>query len=466
MIGHIASVAANDAHGKSTTNRQAAHHRQSIAVALMTLVAAPSLAEQFGPLEISGFLKEEMSFCDNCTQGVVNPSSYDPRGVLSPPVPMLNQGAPSGHRSSNLGLAMLTAGLTHEFDNALMIEAKASGRERNNAPDIYGQYLLDGHVGISYPTLGSVQVGTLPTRTWTRSDAFAYPVGLSTSWAESGAGYSVVPRGIRIASKEYELPVGKIRLEGTYGTASKEYPLNASAIVTPPPTPSLFETFIQYSNDKHLIELTYQQSTGGVQSSFSKGALYGAQGNTNGGSGLPAYHVPHEDVTILEGNYYPNPVWQFTYGLKRSEWSGQQQQCDYGPISANAHGCFFDQGGFNYAIDGAVHHAIEYDAFGGVLYHLRLWTFTAAATHMNKAYVHTPTEYGQDNTATFMNLGIYRKVPEVYKNFEVYGGLGKILFGRQGPAPLSMPNNNADGGVDPRTSRSGNGVTIGANVLF
>jgi hypothetical protein len=49
---------------------------------------------------------------------------------------------------------------------------------------------------------------------------------------------------------------------------------------------------------------------------------------------------------------------------------------------------------------------------------------------------------------------------------QVYGGLGRVTFGRQGPAPLSMPSNIAFGGVDPRTSESGNYLTIGANLNF
>ena len=91
------------------------------------LAAAGAAADQFGPLEVSGFLKDEFSTCDNCSLGLVNPSAYDPRGVLAPiaPNPPLNQGGPSGFTSSNLGLAMLTLGLSHEFDNAFKVEAKA-----------------------------------------------------------------------------------------------------------------------------------------------------------------------------------------------------------------------------------------------------------------------------------------------------------------------------------------------------
>ena len=102
----------------------------------------------------------------------------------------------------------------------------------------------------------------------------------------------------------------------------------------------------------------------------------------------------------------------------------------------------------------------------GVAYTRQLWIYTLAGVRMNKAYTKTPTEWGQSNTATFLKLGVYRKVPEIYGKMEVYAGLGHVLFGRQGPAPLSMPSNTAFGGVDPRTSESGEGLTLGMNFLY
>ena len=46
---------------------------RSLAVASMLLATAPALAEQYGPLEVVGFLKNEYSLCDNCSAGLVNP---------------------------------------------------------------------------------------------------------------------------------------------------------------------------------------------------------------------------------------------------------------------------------------------------------------------------------------------------------------------------------------------------------
>lgn len=420
-------------------------------------------AETFGPLEISGFAKDEYTICNNCSPDLVNPTAYDSRGVFTSEDPMLNQGGESKRTDTNVYLLQLSLGLSHEFDNALKVEAKASGRMRDGEADIFDNYLIDGFVGISYPKLGSLQVGKMTSRSWTRSDSFSYSVGLSGPWAESGAGYGLFPEAIRYATPEMEVPMGKLRLEASVVSAQKRNPLNVSSITVPPPSPNLYEIFIQFSKEKHLIEAIYQDSSGGRQSSFSKGAFYGAQGNTNISSDSPGYRAPYENVLILQGNYWRNNQWKFTYGLKRSEWSGQQQQCDYGPTASGNLDCFWDQPGFNYSSDKKLYSAVEYDAMLGVSYSLQPWVFTLGAVQMNEASTKNPTEWGQSNSATFLNLGAYRKIS---KYIEVYGGLGGVIFDMQGPAPLSMPNNIAFGGVDPRTSQSGTSLTIGANLLF
>ena len=461
---------------------------RSLAVATV-LLAAPALAEQFGPLEVAGFAKDEYTFCDNCSDGLVNDSAFDPRGVLNPPTPMVNQPGGSGMHTSNLGLAQLTLGLTHEFDNAIHVEGRVTGRVRNSGPDIYDNYVIDLYAGISHPQVGSLVVGKMTSRAWTRLDDFAYPLGLSSPWAESGAGYGVIPEAVRLATRDFEIGRGRIRFEATAGRADKRKPLNPDSTYVPPPcpeaepncarppaskfappSPELYEGFIQYSNEKNLIEAIYQYSSGGRQSSFMKGAFYGAQGDTNGPETSPGYKKPSQHVLVLQGKYWMNQTWSFTYGVKQDWWSGQQQQCDYGPVSPVASDCFWDQPGFNYASDKKLHDATEYDVFAGAAYAWRLWSFTLGGVRMNKAYTRTPTEWGQSNTATFLNLGVYRTVPEIpmFKGVtvEVYGGLGRTMFGRQGPAPLGMPGNTAFGGADPRESESANHLTLGANLRF
>ena len=440
---------------------------RSLAV-VAALLAAPAIAEQFGPLEVVAFVKDEVTTCDNCSTGLVNPSSFDPRGVLNPSSgPKLNQGGEADNTHANLFLAMLILGLSHEFDNAVRIEGKATARMRNGKEDIFDNWLIDLYAGVSYPKAGSLQIGKISSRSWTRADSFAYPLGLSSPWAESGAGYGVFPEAVRYATPEFELPFGKIRFEATLARADERPPLNPDSSVTAPPSPDLTEFFVQYSNERNLVELIFQDSHGGRQSSFSKGAFYGAQGDTNNPpTGSPGYSRPWENVLLLEGNFWLNPTWKFSYGLKRSEWSGQQQQCDFGAVSPVQNNCFFDQPGFNYASDARLHRAEEWDAMLGAAYTRDLWVFTLGGVRMNKAYTKTPTEWGQSNSATFLNLGAYRKVPELYRKMQVYAGLGRIQFDKQGPAPLSMPSNTAFGGVDPRVSKSGNTLTVGVNIDY
>ncbi len=144
---------------------------------------------------------------------------------------MVNQGGDSEETGRNLFLAQLTLGLSHEFDNAVKIEAKTSGRMRNSDADIYDNWMTDLYAGVSHPTYGSLQVGKLTSRSWSRSDSFAYPLGLSSPWAESGAGYGVFPEAVRYATREFEIPIGKIRFEATYAQADKRKPLNPVSLV-------------------------------------------------------------------------------------------------------------------------------------------------------------------------------------------------------------------------------------------
>lgn len=431
-------------------------------------LALPALGAQWGDYDLTGFVLDEFSGCDNCATHPINVQSYDPRGVLPTPIgtAAVNLPGTTGHSYQNLFLYMLSAGATHEFDNAVSLEARATTRQRNYHADIYGQQLDEAFVGVSYPTLGSLRYGTQFTRSWSRADAFSYPYGLSNPWSEAGAGYGLARHAVRYATPEFEPAFGKIRFEVTYAAPHREYPLNNVApVLSPSPSPRLAEAFVQYSNEKNLIEVIYQRSTGGRQSSFAEGAFVGAAGNTDSTAGANGYHAPSENVFIIQGNYWRDQNWKFTYGLKRSWWSGQQQQCDYSAVIQN---CYFDQGGFNYAVDNGMHSAAEYDAMLGVSYSRDLWTYTLGAVRLNKAYTLTPTEWGQSNSATFANFGIYRKVPSLSSHFDtsVYGGLSRVQFDHQGPAPLSMPNNTAFSGVDPRVSRSGNTVTLGTKIIF
>jgi hypothetical protein len=86
--------------------------------------------------------------------------------------------------------------------------------------------------------------------------------------------------------------------------------------------------------------------------------------------------------------------------------------------------------------------------------------------YLGRAQTANPSQWGQGNSAQVFNFGAYRKVPELMRNFSVYGGVGAIHFDKLGPAPISMPSNTALSGVDPRINRYGYSMTVGALLTF
>ena len=384
----------------------------------------------------------------------------DPRGVLG------TQCQPGDARFSSgppLHLDAITGDISHEFDSAWKLDARVTYRVRNTDNDIYGEEYFDRNVAVSHPVYGELRGGTQLSRAWSRADAFTYPLGITSPWSETGAGFGLFHQSLRYTAAPIELPYGKLVLEATYATNRIRFAHNATLQTynEAPPRPKLGELFVQFANETDLIEYTFQGSQGGTQYAFGKGAFVGDVGNADN---LSTYVKPHQNVHILEGDHYFTPQWKGTWGLKRSYWSGEVTQCDF---VASIDGCYFSTPGFNYASDGRAHSATEWDAMAGLTwYHDPLWTYTIGMVRLNKAYTRTPTEYGQSNTATFVNMGAYRRVPEIYKDLKVYGGLGFVRFGRQGPAPLSMPAETADGGVDPRAHQSAVGITLGAQLVF
>lgn len=418
----------------------------------------------FAKFNVGGFAIGEYARNTNRSTGLVNCNyTPDPRGVLG------KYCQPGGAQTASgkpLNLYSLSAGLSHEFDSAWKLDSKITTRSRDGAPDIYGYTVVEKNVAASHPVYGELRAGTMLTRSWSRSDSFTYPIGMSSAWSETGAGFGVIKEGVRYTAAPIEIRGSKLVLEGTFGTNSINYAHNSSTVSynERPPRPKLGEFFAQYANEVNLIELVVQTSRGGLQSSFAKGAFVGDVGNADN---LNTYSAPHENVVILQGDHYFNPSLKLTLGAKRSYWSGTNLQCDY----VKSVGCYFSNQGFNYdstvnTSSAVSHSAKEYDFMAGLSYFQGPWTYTAGLVRLNKAYTKTPTEWGQSNNATDLHLGVYRKVPEISQNLQVYGGLGYVRFGSHNPAPTSMANETAVWGVDPRNQTASVSATLGAVFKF
>ena len=451
---------------------------------LGVLLGAASLAAhaaQFGPLTVSGFGKDEIGVANNV--GTVNhntamplPCYGDGREVLpASRTPGSTLCLPTGVGTVTTPTPMfqVTGNLHHEFDDGIKIEGVLTKRIRNGSNDIVGQNWFEKFVAVSYPSLGKLSVGTQLARAWSRQDGFSYPIGLSTAWSETGAGFGLFPDAVRFTSRMFYTAYGKFTLETTYATNHAYDQYTGPELTGPAPTPRMLELFAQFSNHNNLIEFTYETSHGAGQSSWGKAPFMGASNlpalTVNGKSYYDS--VPRQSVAILEGDHWFTPQWMLTWGLRHSYWSGESvSYCGYDAV----HGyCLYPSGGFNYAAAtaGGVSYKPGYSASTndfllGMSHYRGLWTYTAGMAYLGRARTDNPTPWGQGNWAMIGNLGVYRKLPEIHRNLSAYAGVGYVQFGHLGAPPLSMTSVSQFGGVNSWVSHHGESLTLGALLTF
>jgi len=406
-------------------------------LALAVSIPAPVLAETFqdslgNTWELSGFMKLESTRSNAAPKRVAPADSLyrlDARNAFWP-VPA----NPSlGSKSSSLALQQLSAGVSHETDGALTLEARATYRWRSTAgpsewfsqPDIdYRQGAgfsnkdwYEKLIGIGRPDLGNVRYGTQLSRSWSRADSFTYPIGLASQWSGSGAGFGIVPEALRFTSRPFEDGVGKLVAELTLGrdrlntTMVNQDRLTANGTSFHPGAtqPRMVEIFLQYSMDRHLIEFTLQTSSGARQTSFGKAPLVGWIGDPDTvgpqnvlprGAGRPS-----QSLVMLQGNYWPQPQNMITYGVRHNRWSGSAASCNY---DAALGVCLFGMDpGFNYgdsATDYTGFRASSYDAMLGWSHYRGLYTYTAGFVYFGRASSDNPIEWGQSNSGISVNL--------------------------------------------------------------
>jgi hypothetical protein len=469
--------------------------------ALVLVLSGPAavLAASFdGPdghkFEITGFTKHELSRSAEGARIVPdNLSNYtfDARNAQSkPPVDQTRRAG----RNSELSMQQLTLGWSHESAGAVGLEAKLTYRWRGDevarffkAPDVdfrpsggslLSQDFTERFVGISRPDLGALKLGTQLSRSWSRSDAFSFPIGLSGVWADSGAGFGIFPTAVRLSSPAFEDGSGKLSVELTAATHQRNTRMvdqdRRDALNRPfspnPTVPSALELFLQYSNAKNLIELTLQSARGAKQSAFGKSALVGWIGDPDtlplDASTPRRARAPSQSVVVLQGNHWPNPQNMFTWGLRRSQWSGSAASCNY---SAALSTCLFGMDpGFNYGPTSTAYQGYQASAYDGMLgwsHYRGLYTYTVGGVYFPRASSKNPQEWGQSNSALHLNVGVARKVPEIDKGLTVTAGVARSQFQKIGPAPVSMPNNNFLG-VNPLYDRVGHSATVGMTWTF
>ena len=457
-----------------------------------TVFAATFDAPDGSKFDITGFTKHEWTRSASGARVVPDDLStyvFDARNALSKPTESQTRRA---SRDAQLSMQQVSLGWNKETAGAVSMEARLTYRWRSSdaltffdTPDV--DYLqsngsplkrdyTEKFVGIGRPDLGSIKYGTQLSRSWSRSDAFSFPIGQSGTWADSGAGFGIFPSALRLTSPMFEDGSGKLTGEITLATDKintfmVERPSNPVLAFSPNPTkPRATELFLQFSNSKNLIELTVQSAKGAKQTAFGKSALIGWIGDPDT---LPASATtprnaatPSQSVVILQGNHWANPQNMYTWGVRRSQWSGSAASCNY---SHTRRECIFGlDTGFNYgsAADSYLgYKASTFDAMLGWSHYRGPYTYTLSGVYFGRASSKNPVEWGQSNSAVHFNLGIARKVPEVNKGLTVTAGIGHSIFDKIGPAPVSMPNNNFLG-ANPLYVRRATSATVGMTWTF
>ena len=464
----------------------------------MTCAAgAFTLEDQSGnKYEIGGFAKMEWSKAGQAPKIIANNESIytiDNRNAIGGSVPA--SAVSLGSKSSQLSMQQVTLGVSRETDSAIGLEAKVTYRWRSASasdffitPDvdytsgkgIAGRDFTEKLIGISRPDLGAVRVGTQLSRSWSRSDSFSFPVGMSSQWADSGAGFGVLPEAVRLTSPIFEDGTGKLSAEVTLarnGLNTNNVAKKQDELGSKPTRPDLKELFFQYSNQKNLIELVIQSTSGAKQTAFGKSALVGWIGDPDtlvkDDSVFRSALKPSQSVVTFQGNHWPNPQNMMTWGLRRSQWSGSAATCNYDAElvrdDGEKGGCVYGiEPGFNYGPKSENYQgyrATSWDALLGWSHYVGLYTYTVSGVYFGKASSDNPIEWGQSNSALSVNLGVSRKVPEVHKGLTVSGGIAFAKFSRLGPAPLSMPNNSFLG-INSLFDKTGHSMSLGATWVF
>ncbi len=480
--------------------------RFALGTGIFVALAAPTAnAETFtGPggtsLDVNGFFKLEGTALSSAPKIVAPDDSvyrfnarnaYDPTNRGSLPV------ANAGPRTSTLSMQQIGIGISKETDSAITYEARVTHRWRKAVGDEFFEWFANPDVnyktsnpfgnadffeklvGISRPDLGSFRYGTQLSRSWSRSDSFTFPIGLSSQWADSGAGFGILPEALRYSSPIFEDGTGKLSFEVTLAQnkQNKEFvdrdfvasQFRDNAQYPGATSPRLGEFFLQFSNPKNLIEFTAQTSTGAQQAAFGKAALVGWIGDPDSNPWTPGVprnaHKPSQSIVMLQGNHWPNTTNMLTWGLRRSQWSGSAASCNPNPTF----GCLYGiDPGFNSGLKQQSYQgyrASTLDLLGGWSHYSGLFTYTLGGVYFGKANSDNPIEWGQSNSAWGLNAGVYRKLPEILKGLGASIGISSSNFQRLGPAPLSMPGNTFLG-PNSLYNKSGQAITIGATWVF
>ncbi len=424
-----------------------------VALGLLALAATSGTAQAFeyGPFSLTGFAKVSAGRVSNGCEDCQRDPTASRHFIWADDLAF---GKRYGGLNTDSVQIQPTLGLKFNLPQGFTLSGAFSQRYRDGKADLPGVY-YERSVTLKHEYYGTVQAGNFLSRGWNRPD-FPYASDLGqTAFSDAGAAYGILTKALRYTSRELFVADGNLVLEATYDMGDTGFKRNK---------PGLFEVWALWARGPLVVEAVAQTSRNGAPSAFAKAGFTGLTPFPERDD--PQLNSSGQGMFMLLGKYQIGTTYEVSGGLRFNRWSGSYAV----PLTTGAQaqwnnafnvnwGCFDANG-----VPNPGYSARSTDLMLGVRRYInpKLVAYTGL-TYLGKATTANPSERGQSNSATFGSLGARYNVGQ---GLSVSGSVNAVVYGRKGPAPLSMPAHNAFSNVDSRIATRGNWLSVEANYTF
>ena len=339
----------------------------------------------------------------------------------------------------------------YNLGDGFKINGSVSQNWRDGTADTPG-FWREKFVALSHEEYGTLTVGHMTTRTWGFADyPFGSNVGLSYTWAASGASYRNLTQALRYTSRVLDVADGDLVLEGTYDRGDTSFKTHK---------PRFIELWAHYGKGDLSVDAMLQDTRNGAPSAFGaavfKGPFYSPIADSKiGGNG--------QSVVVLQATYRVTPIIEVSGGIRHNRWSGAYAAVVVPGVRAQWNNPFnVDWGGTLNGVANPGYAASSTEFALGARYFMDKWVFSTGLAYFGKASTDNPSDRGQHNTALVNTVGATYNYSQDLE-FNVFAGM--IHFGKKGLAPLSFPAHNFVGN-DARVAKASNSFGVGLKYRF
>jgi len=361
-------------------------------------------------------------------------------------------GRPLTSRDTVFNQVQLWLGAKYNLGQGFKIKGTLSQNWRDGRADTPG-FWREKNVEISHEEYGALTVGHMVSRTWSFADyPYGTNLGLSYTWAATGAGYRNLTQAVRYTSRVLDIADGNVVLELTYDRGDRAFKINK---------PRFVELWAHYGIEDLSIDVMYQDTRNGGPGAFGanvfKAVFYDPIADSKvGGSG--------QSVAVMQATYQLNPSIELSSAVRRNRWSGAYAAVVINGPPQQWNNMFnVNWGGTLNGVANPGYSATSTDFSLGARYRMDKWTFATGLAYLGKASTSNPLERGQSNSALVNTV----KAEYAYNrdlSYSVFAGM--IHYRNKGLSPLSMPSNSTINNIDSRATKAGNWFGVSAKYSF